>query len=176
MKSQVWVSTIVYILIGLTIISTLIIAAKPKIDEARDRFVINHMINVMSSLDSTINEVNDVIGTKRIFELKISKGELKILPKENRIEYIIITNFEFSQPGTLINMGKINLITNKTKGKIQTLLWIEYNEPINLTTSPNEEGEILSLTLSPTTYKLFIENLGPSSIENPNNTIYISLS
>ncbi|MEM2707883.1 MAG: hypothetical protein QXQ30_02320 [Candidatus Pacearchaeota archaeon] len=175
MKSQVWVSTIIYILIGLTIISTLIIAAKPKIDEARDRFVINYMINVMNSLDSTIYEVNDVIGTKRSFEIKINKGELKIIPERNQIIYTITTNFEFSQPGTLINIGKINLITNKTRGKIETMLWITYSEPINITTSPNEEGKNISLTQSTTPYTLFIENLGPPSTDNPNNTIYISL-
>ena len=175
MKAQTWVSVVIYTLISLAIISALIIATKPKIDEARDKFTINYMINAMNELDTVINEVNDVIGTRRSLELRISRGELMIIPEDDMIKYSIITNFKFSEPNLIITIGKINLLTTESKGKIQTELWINYSTPINITTEPDKEGMNLTLSASSTPYNIWIENLGPSSTESPNNTIYISV-
>ena len=175
MKAQIWISTVIYILIGLAIISALLIAAKPKIDEARDRFTINYMINALNSLDNLINEVSNVPGTKRSFELKLNKGEFKVIPQQDKLEYIIITKFKFSEPNKLIQIGKINLLTTETRGKIQTKLWINYSAPINITTAKAREGSNITITSSSTPYKLWIENLG-QPLNSANYTIYISVS
>lgn len=175
-RSQMWISTIIYMLIGLTIISALLIAVKPKIEESRDRFTIKYVINALDSLDSLINEVNEVIGTKRVFEIKISKGKIKIIPQGDIIEYEIITNFKFSEPNKTLKIGNINLITKEEEGKIRTRIWINYSESnINITTMKNEEGKNITITPSETKYKLWIENIGPPIETSPTNIIYLSV-
>jgi len=176
-KGDVWISVVLYTAIMLAIISTILIAVNPKIEEYRDRIVINGMIQVLNTLDSTIQEVNDVIGNKRSFDIKISKGQLLILPEDDIIIYSINTNFEFSQPDQIINIDKVNLRTKKEMGKVMVELWLNYSDTtVNITTSQDEEGNILTITPAPKPYKIWIENLGPPSSDSPNNTIYISIT
>jgi len=69
------------------------------------------------------------------------------------------------------------LITKKEKGVILVELWLNYsNTIINITTSSNSEGYNLTITPSPKPYKIWIENLGPSAEESPNNTIFLSIT
>ena len=42
-RAQVWVETVTYTLIGLTIIGLLIAGIKPKIEESRDKSIINQI-------------------------------------------------------------------------------------------------------------------------------------
>jgi len=173
-KADIWISTVIYMLIGLAIISALLIAAKPKIEEARDRFTINYMINAFNSLDSLINEVNEVPGSGRIFEIKVSKGELKFIPKDDRIEWQIATKFKFSEPSNEIKVGNINVLTLEQSGKITTTIFLNYTQPINITTLEDDEGTNLTLTQSPVPYKVQIKNLGAPQ-GSINNTIYVSV-
>ena len=176
-KGDVWISVVLYTAIMLGIISMLLVAINPKIEEYRDRVTINYMIQALSSLDSVIQEVNEVAGNKRSFEIKISKGKISVLPEEEIIKYSINTNFEFSQPDQTITIDKVRLITKKEKGVILVELWLNYsNTIINITTSSNKEGTNLTITPSPKPYKIWIENLGPSAEESPNNTIFLSVT
>jgi hypothetical protein len=172
-RADIWISTVIYMLIGLSVISGLLIAARPKIEEARDRLTIQSMINNFNVIHSYIKEVNEVPGTARILEIKINKGEMRVLPKEDRIEWSIVTNFEFSEPGLLQQVGNIYLITTKQQ-KIVTTLFVNYTTPINITTAADGEGQNLTLTQSPSIYKIKIENLGPPQ-QSENNTIFISM-
>ena len=172
-KADIWISTVIYLLIGLSVISGLLIAARPKIEEARDRINIQSMINAFNTIHSYIRDVNDVPGTTRILEIKINKGEMKILPLEDKIEWTITTNFVFSEPGVIQQVGNIYLITEKQQ-KITTKIFLNYTTPINITTTENAEGQNLSLTKSPSVYKIKIQNLGPPT-GSENNTIYISI-
>ncbi len=172
-KADIWVSTVIYMLIGLSIISALLFAAKPKIEEARDRFVINYMINTFNSLDGFIREINEVPGMARYFDIKISKGEFKVIPENDTIEWKISTNFKFSEIGQELKVGNVNLISLEKMGRIETKIWLNYVEPINITTQPNNEGQNLTLTPSPNIYRIYIQNLGAPA-GSVNNTIYIS--
>jgi hypothetical protein len=174
-KGDVWISAVLYTAIMIAIISILLLSINPKIEEYRDRVTINYMIQALNSLDTTIQEVNDVMGNKRNFEIKISKGHISVLPKEEIIKYSITTNFEFSQPDQIIKVDKVNLKTEKEKGKVLVELWLNYsNTIINITTSQDSEGNEITITPGPKPYKIWIENLGAPE-NSPNNTIYISI-
>ena len=54
-RSQVWVETVIYTLIGLAVIGILLAAAKPKIDEMRDKLVVEQTIDSMNSIDEKIS-------------------------------------------------------------------------------------------------------------------------
>ncbi|MEM4318358.1 MAG: hypothetical protein QW244_00840 [Candidatus Pacearchaeota archaeon] len=172
-EGTVWISTVIYILISLAVISSLLIAVRPKIEEARDRYTINYMVNVFQSLNSLVYDINEVQGTRRVFEIKITKGEMKIIPEKDRIEWQITTRFKFSEPGQEVKIGDVGVITLENRGKIDTFLFLNYTTPINLTTVSDNEGDNLTLTQSPTPYKLLIENKGAPAT-SVNNTIFIS--
>lgn len=171
-KADIWISTVIYIFISIAIITALLLAARPKIEEARDRLTIQYMINAFNSIDSLIKEVNEIPGTARNFEMKISKGTMHIIPQQDRIEWSITTDFEFSEPGKEIQVGRVYINTTKTQ-RISTKIFLNYTTPINITTNANDEGNNITLTQSPNIYKIQIQNLGTPA-DSVNNTIFIS--
>ncbi|MEM2713812.1 MAG: hypothetical protein QXS07_01295 [Candidatus Pacearchaeota archaeon] len=172
-RADIWISTVIYILIGLAVISALLIATRPKIEEAKDRYTINYMINALNSLNGLILDVNEMPGSARLFELKIAKGELRIKPQEDKVEWQLGTNFKFSELNQLISVGTVNLITTQEAGRFITKLFLNYTEPINITTAIDGEGNELILTQAPTPYKISIKNFG-TPLGSVNNTILIS--
>ena len=53
-RGQVWVETVIYTLIGLTIMGLLLAFVKPAIDEKRDQIVIGNSLEIINSIDSQI--------------------------------------------------------------------------------------------------------------------------
>ena len=56
-KGQVWVETVIYTLIGLAVIGLLLAVAKPKIDQMKDRALIDQAVEAMEAINSKIYEV-----------------------------------------------------------------------------------------------------------------------
>ena len=56
-KSQIWVETVIYTLIGLVIIGILLSIVTPRIKEKQDEILIESSKEMLSNIDSTIEEV-----------------------------------------------------------------------------------------------------------------------
>ena len=56
-KAQVWVETVIYTLIGLTVIGILLGFSKPKIDSMKDKIIIEQTIDLFERINSLILDV-----------------------------------------------------------------------------------------------------------------------
>lgn len=160
-KSQIWVETVIYTLIGLVIIGILIGVAKPEIEKRKDRILIEQSLDLLNSLNDKIEEVRYYgIGNSRNFEVMIKGGKISIDGENEAVEFSIESKYKYSEPGEEIEAGKIN-ITTKEKGKLYAVsLKINYKD-INLTW--NNEDSAKELQKSSVPYSIIIVNKGKAN-------------
>ena len=166
-KSQIWIETVIYTLIALIMIGAVLTFARPKIQEIQDKIIIDQSFESLEEIDSQMTAViNGGIGNKRIINVKIKKGELKI---DQGTEDIIFTLKDsksiYSEPTTnadkFIKIGKIDVQTQKTGKTSIIILKLDYTD-INIDYS-STYGTVLGKSPSP--YKFTITNQGGNNIK-----------
>lgn len=159
-KSQVWVETAVYTLIGLTIIGILLAAATPQIEKMKDKSVVEQTLSALNSINEKIIEVEQAPGSIRIVYLKISEGNLIINPSEDKLKYVLEnTRYEMSEVGERLREGDVFIETKEYGNeRYQIELTLEYSNRINLTSDSGEELKTIQTGAKP--YELYIANPG----------------
>lgn len=168
-QAAIWVSTVLYILISLAIIGIVIAAVTPRINAAKDRATIEQSIIMLDSIDSTIQKVNQVQGTKLKAEFKMSRGLLTINPLTDTIKWQLNNSaYKYSEPDVTINISAIQLKTTKaSQGSWNVELMLNYSNKIDI------QFGVKTLQPAEVPYKLWIENVG---ISNGLNQINITVS
>jgi|TARA_B100001971_G_C18265932_1_gene592376 hypothetical protein len=155
-RGQVWVETVIYTLIAFVMIGAVLAFIKPKIEEIRDKALIEQTIEVIESINFGIIELGGE-GNKRIIELGIKKGILKIDGENNLIIFEIESRHVYSQPGEDIYIG--NIIANtKKRGTFNTVTLTSNYSEYNLTY--NQEDKLKTITRASTPYRLSISHHG----------------
>lgn len=160
-KGQVWIETVIYLLIGLGVIGVLLAFIKPQIDQSIDKNIIEKSIESLNTIDSIINEISYVAGNSRTIIIGIKKGSLIINPhNEEVLINIEDSKHEYSEIGSIIDIPgtRIKALTNKTGEITSVTLRMNYNQSLNITY--NGEDKNAEFTESPTPYNLIIRNLG----------------
>ncbi|HJX50193.1 MAG TPA: hypothetical protein VJ438_01890 [Candidatus Nanoarchaeia archaeon] len=158
-RSQIWVETAVYTLIGLALIAVIITMANPQIQKIKDKTVIEQTISAMNILDNKILEVQQSEGRVGKIVFKIAKGKLDINSEENSIKYVLEdTKLELSEPEIEVKQGNIILKTEKSGARFNIILLMNYS--IDITNKNNEDIKILQEGATP--YNILIENKGSS--------------
>lgn len=156
-RGQIWIETVIYILIALAMIGAVLAFVIPRIEEIQDKAIIEQSINVMKDIDNIIlSTIQGGPGNKRIIDLVIKKGALKINSNQDNITFEIESDYTYSQPGEDINIGNIVAKTEKTGSTNKITLTRNYN--YNLTYKGKEELKTISQASTP--YILSIENKG----------------
>jgi hypothetical protein len=164
-SGQVWVETVVYTLIALTIIGLFISFAKPKIEEIQDKAIIDQSIEMLEDINSIIlSIVQGGVGNQRIIEVGIKKGTLEIDGISNRLVFEIDGRYTYTEPGPdgepgeFINIRNILASTQK-RGKISTVTLISnYTNIYNITYRGEDDKKLLGK--APVAHKLSISNKG----------------
>jgi len=159
-KAIVWVSTVLYILISLAIIGIVLAAVQPRINEAKNKAVIEQTIILMHEIDNKIEEVSYAgPGNIRSLDLQLKKGLLKINETNKSIAWELKNSaYQYSEPSIPININKINALTTETPEGYDIKLILKYNQTLM--------SEINTLQAAEIPYKIFFENL------NGNISIY----
>ncbi|MEK6760443.1 MAG: hypothetical protein AABX93_00815 [Nanoarchaeota archaeon] len=166
---QVWVETVIYTLIALTMIGAVLAFILPKIEEIRDKSVIDQSINSIKNIDSVIDSVvGGGPGNKRLVETNIKSGKIKIDGIEDKIIFEIETTYIYSEPGKPINLGNVEAITEDIGGLNKVTITADYN--YNITYNEIDEEKILEQSSTP--YTITIENKG----EDGNGNTIINLN
>ena len=158
-RGQVWIETVLYTLIGLTLMGLALGFVMPKINEARDRAFIEQAINSLSELDGRIsNVIQTGPGNVRQTELLMKKGEFHINASSNEILMILrgITK-PYSEPDVEINLSRIKLKTETGQKTHTVYLKVAYS--VNITYRDEERNR--EFAAAPTPYKFIIENKRP---------------
>lgn len=159
-RGQVWIETVIYTLIAFILIASVLAFVRPKIQEMQDQAIIEQSITLIQDIDSLItNVINSGSGNKRLIELNINQGILKIDGFNDRLIFELFTSTTYSEPGTNVTDGNIIIRTDKLGDENKVTLVREYNSSkYNITI--NKIEDVKSLGKSATSYKLFIANLG----------------
>ncbi len=158
-KGQVWIETVLYTLIGLTLIGIALGLIMPRINEARDNALVNQAINSLGEMDEKISEVLERgSGNVRQAQFLMKKGELYINTTSDEIVFVL-SGLErtYSEPGVEISSGRVKILSEKGQKTSTTYLRISYNA--NLTYQGGEEIKKFGPAATP--YTLVIENKGP---------------
>ncbi|HLD37327.1 MAG TPA: type II secretion system protein [Candidatus Nanoarchaeia archaeon] len=158
-RAQVWVETVVYMLIGLSIIGLVLAFAMPKINEIKDKAVIEQTITALNEIDSKIMEVGFTAGNTRTVYFKIGRGEIDINGAGDKITFILPdSRYTYSEPGRITYIGDIIAKTEK-KGRINSVeLMLNYSGRFDIRWQGMEQEK--QLFKAPSPYKLLIENNG----------------
>ena len=161
-KGQVWIETVVYTLIGLTVIGLLLAFAKPKIEEVRDKAILDQTKEALTSIDKTLSDIIIAPGNTRIVWIDLKKGDISIDAENDRIEFLLKeTRLKYSEPNKNVSYGKLNLgevmILTEPKNDLNNVkIWVDYSGMINL--SYNHEEKRQTFQQASTPYKFSFKN------------------
>jgi len=157
-KGQIWIETVIYVLIGLTVIAIILSIATPQIQKMRERAILKQTINALNELDGEVKKIEQAPGNIKIIEFRIARGRLDINPVEDKITYVLEnTNLEFSESGEEIKEGELTLKTEKVGRRFNVFLELRYRDKLNLLYKKGNEVKTLH---GSALYKIKIENLG----------------
>jgi len=161
-RGQIWVETVVYTLIGLSIIALVIGVMTPRIKQMNDRATIEQTMTSLISLNEKIKATQIGVGNRRIADIRIRKGEL-IIDSGNDVVYYILkeSNLRFSEPNVSISEGSINILTEEEAGKYNINLILDYSGSLNITYEDRDRRQVF--TQAPVAYEIAIENKGGDS-------------
>ncbi|MEK6824539.1 MAG: hypothetical protein AABX12_05580 [Nanoarchaeota archaeon] len=125
---QVWVETVVYTLVGLSLIGLVLAFVIPKVNEYRDRSIVENTIEALNVIDGKINEVLEAPLNTRVVGMTLKRGEIYFNATSDSIYYILEdSKAAYSEPNEPVSVGRITILTEpKTKGVHKITLFIEY--------------------------------------------------
>ena len=166
-KGQVWIETVIYILIGLILIGMALTFIVPKVNEEKDKSAVEQTIVSLKVLDDKINEVIDRgKDNKRVVEFGMKRGEMYFIPENDKIVFVIdgLTK-PYSEPGVSVPVGRVIVETTEAKNRISVNLTLDYGGlGGNLTFNGAENAKKFTSSVSP--YRFSIENKGKPTGEN----------
>lgn len=159
-RGQIWVETVIYLLIALTMIGAVLAFARPKIQEIQDKAVIEQTIEILEEIDRQITQVNQGgVGNKRIIEIEIKKGELQLKGSNDEIVFSILgTNSLYSEEGVSVKKGKITAYTEKEGEVYNVRLSLEYDGTYNIKVEGDDRAKVIPKATTP--YTISITNIG----------------
>jgi len=169
-RGQIWVETVIYTLIGLAIIGLVLAAALPKINEQKDKVMIEQSIEALNNIDDKIVEVQRAVANRRVVDLDVRKGALVINTTEDTISWILDSSFPYSEEDVAISIGRLDVNTSRTGGAWQVELKVGYSADIQY---GGKETGAYRLEVASTPYKFLIENNG---LNGDGDKIIIDLS
>lgn len=161
-KSQIWIETVIYLLIGITLISIILITALPRIENMKDKRIVEQTADALNDIDSKIVEIISTSGNTRLIEFRVAKGKIEIDADDDEIRFILDdTGLELSQPGVEIDLsGNVFLLTEKTASNFKIILVSKYPK-LDLV---NFDGEVIkTLNAGTVPHKIIISNIGTLS-------------
>jgi hypothetical protein len=157
-KAAIWVSTVLYILITIAVLGIAFAALKPRIDEMRDKAIIEQSIEMLDKLDETIRVVNEVEGTRKQIDIQLKKGTLAFEcgQGQNKISWESASAYKYSELGKKIAIGNLYVLTRETLGGYNVTLSLEYENEIDIMFMG--QNTIKRFTSAEVPYTFFIEN------------------
>lgn len=170
-KSQIWVETAIYTLIGLTLIAIVLSVATPQIQKLKDRSIINQASQSFSGLNELILDVAHTPGNIRIFYFNFDKGRFEISPTDDSLLFTLEnTNLKFSELDKEIKQGEIIYKTESYGKKYNVMLKLNYFSGGKIDIRYKVGGSTIDATVGNTVndkkifyggiYKIKIENKG----------------
>jgi len=110
-KSQIWVSAVLYMLIGSIVIILILEAGLPIVKKNRDKSVFTKTRDMFMGLDNVITDVIDEgVGSQRVVEFEISDG--KVTLKNDVLRWEMESDTKILEPRTMISLGNLKIVSD----------------------------------------------------------------
>jgi len=163
-KGQVWIETVIYTLVGLGLIGVVLAFITPKINEYRDRAVIDQTIQSLNVVDAKASEVLQAPLNTRVVEFTLKRGTLTLNATNETIFYTLEdSHVIYSEPDEVTNIGRIAVLTKEGKKTHTVTLGLSYS--FDLDYQDNGTARVYSAAATP--YKFSFEHRGFSSQGKP---------
>ena len=162
-RGQVWVETVIYLLIAFVMMGLVLSFVKPKIEEMRDKAIIDQSLEIIKEIDNSITTLGSA-GNKRLIEIGVKKGAFTIDSTRDLILFEMQTDFAYSESEEPVYVGKIKTITQGENQYSKVILERNFSEQYDLIYDGANENKTLPKASTP--YKLFIENKGTGGTAN----------
>lgn len=115
-KGDIWVSAVLYIALGMVIITVVLAAGIPLMTSMKDKNTVSQTKRVLLSIDDNLKEVaTEGPGSRRVISpLEIGSGELKVDTTEEYIMWKMTTKTKMMEPNIEFQEGALNLRMNET--------------------------------------------------------------
>jgi len=156
-SGQVWIETVLYTVIGLALIGLVLAFVTPKVNETKDRIVVEQTIDSLNKLDEKMNLES---GNVRNIDFMIKRGSLEINTSGDDLIFTIedITK-PYSEPNVTINFGRIELISQLEQKSSSIKMRLNYGGRLNITYD-NKDNVNQKFTAAATPYRFLISNEG----------------
>ena len=140
-RGAIWVSAVLYMALGIIIISMVLAAGLPAVEKLKDRYTLIQTKDLMLTLDENIRTVfHEGPGSQRVVRLKIDRGVLEIDDfdpgdsESNSILWTFSTSVLISEPDKEIEEGNLKIVTSSTavENSYDVALTLHYEESIAL--------------------------------------------
>src|SRR3990172_6038024 len=156
-RGQVWVETVIYTLIAFTLMGLVLAFVVPKVEETRDKGIIEQSIKVLEDIDSFVRLLG-IPGNQRVFDLSINKGSLTFDAVNDSLVFEIESKYTYSESDEQINVGNIMVITEKIGDLNDITLTRDYSGKYNITFENSETIE--KIDKASLSYNVIISNRG----------------
>lgn len=164
MRGQVWVETVVYTLIALTIMGGVLMVVKPKLEELQDKSILEKSIEMMEGINSKVQEVvQGGPGNKRDPQINLRAGEIIIDGVNEKVIFKGDSRIEFSETGKDVEYGFLIVRTEGNSREKTVTLTLNYSDYDIRYDNANVE-EIFKKSGTP--YIMTIENKGRDTTTN----------
>lgn len=156
-RGQIWVETVIYTLIALSMIGAVLAFVIPRVDEIQDKAIIDQSVDIINNINNIIlSVVQGGPGNKRLIEIRIRKGTLSIDGNLDEIKFEMDSSYIYSELGEQINIGSIVVETQKTGSANKVILTTSYS--YNLKYNNGDGSKTINQAAQP--YTISIENKG----------------
>lgn len=156
-KGQIWIETVLYTLIGLSLIALVLSYVTPKINEMKDRALVEQSIEAMNALNAKMGEIENSPGSVRIIEFTLKKGKISVNSEIEQVELSLSgLQVKFSEPGIEIDVGKARVLTEQKQDGYGVSIKIDSNMNITYNGSDN----LKEINQASVPYKISIANKG----------------
>jgi len=163
-KSQIWVSAVLYLVLGIVAISLILAAIIPVVNRMKDRNIFAQTKDLMFTLDETIRTVaSEGPGSQReLAPFTVSAVYLFINDTSDNIIWTMETSAVIAEPNTQIQEGALNITLQDTKikGRYIIKLLLPYNN-IDLAISSSIANPISGK------YSLIVKHAGFNPLVGP---------
>jgi hypothetical protein len=110
-KGDIWIAAILYIMI-ITVIMTLVLqAGVPIINDLQDRTTFTRSKNTFLQLNQQIIDIShEGVGSQRVVPIEIEKGTLEL--SDGAMRWDLRTNAKILEPGQEIDLGNLYITSN----------------------------------------------------------------
>tara|TARA_Y100000310_G_scaffold283394_1_gene305323 strand:+ start:665 stop:1183 length:519 start_codon:yes stop_codon:yes gene_type:complete len=114
-RGAIWISAVLYMGLGIMILSMVLAVGLPAVQKMKDRYTIKETKNLMLVFDENIRTVyQEGPGSQRVIDLKIGRGTFEVDETSDLISWSLQTKVPASQPEVPVTEGNLEILTTST--------------------------------------------------------------